>query len=257
MADLESGLAVAGAAASMSMADVDMTNVGKKKKSLGGTIAYLTYMFSLLTTGMSTISMVLFGRPIVYAAMMFGIFCSAAAAVQRYILHKNDSFTEVMNELREDANRLSQENDDLEQQNNSLARKVDRLQGAEESLENILGTQQTNTKRFVQSIKENQKVLDEMKEILELQVINSVANAVFTCDTDGDFQINEHEVDQLLLRIKVTSGVTKVNETKCREFLKGGKSISAVMELAREIQKNPEGNDYVQLDAKAIKKEDL
>lgn len=53
--DLESQVAVAGAAASMSMADVDMTQVGQKKKSKGGTMAYFTYMFCLATSKYSIV----------------------------------------------------------------------------------------------------------------------------------------------------------------------------------------------------------
>mmetsp|Transcript_30159 Transcript_30159/g.39470 ORF Transcript_30159/g.39470 Transcript_30159/m.39470 type:complete len:255 (+) Transcript_30159:57-821(+) len=254
MEDLESGLAVAGAAASMSMADVDMTQVGKKKK-VGGTVAYLTYMFSLTTLSLSLISIILFGQPIVYIAMTFGIICSIAAAIQRRILHKNASFTAVLNELRQDVNRLGLENDDLAQQNDSLTRKVDRLQGSEESLDKILESQRTNTGRFVNSLKENKKILDEMKALLEMQVINSVASAVFSCDRDGDFQIDPEEVDQLLLRIKAISGVTQVNEAKCRQFLHGGKSLDAILGMARNIQENPEGNEFVQINPKTIKKQ--
>uniref|UniRef100_A0A7S0KYJ1 Uncharacterized protein n=1 Tax=Asterionellopsis glacialis TaxID=33640 RepID=A0A7S0KYJ1_9STRA len=254
MADLESGLAVAHASASLSMADVDMTQVGKKKDS-GGTAAYLTYMFSLATMSLSSISIIFFGQPIVYAAMTFGIICSIAAAIQRRILHKKASLTAVLNELREDVNRLGLENDDFAQQNNSLSRKVDRLQGSEESLDKILESQQTSTGRFVNSLRENQKILDEMKALLEMQVINSVASAVFASDSDGDFQIDPEEVDQLLMRIKAISGVTQVNKAKCRQFLQGGKSLDTVMDMARKIQENPEENEFVQIDPKTIKQQ--
>lgn len=252
--DLESQIAVAGAAASMSMADVDMTQVGQKKKSKGGMMAYLTYVFCLATSSLAVVNIALFGSAIVDVAMGFGIVVSVLAAYQRRILHTNDTLVDVMNELRSDVNRLGEENNDLSMRNDQLATKVDRLKGSEESLEKIVGTQNINTSRFVKSVKENQKILDEMQKLISGQVLHSIVNMVLKCDKDGDFQIDAEEVNELVLRMRMISGVKSIDEEKVRGyFAGGGKSVKAILNVGKAIMANPEENEYVQVSSRNLK----
>lgn len=144
-----------------------------------------------LKGSLAVVNMALFGSAIVDVAMGFGIVCSLLAAYQRRILHKNNTLVDVMNDLRSDVNRFREENNDLSMRNDQLATKVDRLKGSEESLEKIVGSQEINTSRFVKSVKENQKILDEMQELISAQVLHSVVDMVLKCDKDGDFHVSQ------------------------------------------------------------------
>jgi len=231
------------AAASLSIADAAMKKEEPRAKL--SFISVISYKLFLAGFATSVVSMVLYDEMLIYAAFATSSLVTMFAAYQRRKLDKMEALREVNNRVRREVNRLMIENDHLTRENNKLEIQSNKLNNAESHLTNILSSQGVGVNAFLENIKENQAILDAMKNNLIALVAHRLMSAVMQADRDEDNVIDSEEVKELLFRLSQFDGLD-VNEANLRYLLeKKGNSIEAVVSLLKDLMDDQTLEDTV------------
>eukprot|EP00804_Cyclotella_cryptica_P013839 CCRYP_018172-RB/>CCRYP_018172-RB protein AED:0.13 eAED:0.13 QI:186/1/1/1/0.66/0.71/7/94/375 len=136
------------------------------------------------------------------------------SAYKEYHLSKIPTLRSLNNLLRVDALRLEQEVDVLSAEIDVLTPEADstkqsifsefyRARVVEGELQEIADQQHCNVDKLVELVKENQDIIDAMKENLRKRVIQDIVKIVVDCDKDNDMRINKVEAKMLALKIRI------------------------------------------------------
>jgi len=245
------------AAASLSLADVEMQSVGKKRavpvsasaysaaKKGMGLISTITYCLFGGTIVACSMAMTIYSSPLIQAACSISIILSVYGLDQRRRLDRMDTLRAALNKVRAEVNRMMTENDKLTHENNKLEAEANRVKDMENRLNGILSSQGKDVAAFVSKVKENQAVLDEIKGCMKAQVSQDIVTVLMNADRDEDCIIDPEEVKGLLFRLRAFDGLD-VNEDKFRFLLeKKGNSIDAVVGLVKDLMDDEPNDDTV------------
>lgn len=137
--------------------------------------------------------------------------------------------------LSEQVDRLSRENKRLHDTVVELSDTVDRLEDVEQALDVITQTQGQSIAAFEEQVKDNKDILAKMQSNLKANVLQNLLQVVIRSDKDENMTIEEHEIGDLINRIKRINGV-EVHEDKLRERItKSGGSLQCVMDIIRNL----------------------
>lgn len=157
-----------------------------------------------------------------------------------YVIYQNKklqdlgSVREANNKIREETNRLAVENAKLKESIGMLEGNVNRLKAVEESLGTMAEQQGSDVNKLTELVKENQKTIDEMKRLMKGKISQNIISTVLKCD-DGDFKLDDREVDILCLRLNNIEGVT-FHENTMRDIIKKKDGdVLAVMTVIRDL----------------------
>merc|ERR1712150_200587 len=89
---------------------------------------------------------------------------------------------------------------------------------------------------FEQQVQDNRKILQRMKRNHRAAVLQNILTVVIGSDKDGDFQIEEgEELDALIRRISSINGVT-IDEHRFRNIIReSGGDLEAVMNIIKDL----------------------
>lgn len=137
--------------------------------------------------------------------------------------------------LSEEVNRLGKTNERLHETVMDLTETVDRLEDVEQALDVITQTQGQSIAAFEEQVESNRDVLSKMQSNLKANVLQNLLQVVIRSDKDENMTIEEHEIGDLIDRIKGINGV-EVNETRFRDAItSSGGSLQSVMEIIRNL----------------------
>jgi hypothetical protein len=149
---------------------------------------------------------------------------------------------EEHNKIRLQVNRLSQENDVLHQSIHKLDTQCKRLQVAEASFRALCRAQGQSTGNLQQLVTQNGHFVREMKAIQETQILQQIMTAIIRSDTDGDWRINDKEMNLLLVRLKGLDGVKNIDEGRLRNAFRSTatKSMAALYHVTAGLMQEDE-----------------
>lgn len=137
--------------------------------------------------------------------------------------------------VKKEVDRLQAENVRLNETVSELSDTIDKLEDVEQALDVITQTQGQSVAAFAEQVKENRDILGEMQKNLRANVLQNLLQVVIRSDMDGDMQIEDEEIDDLVTRIKKINGV-EVREDRFRERIIGsGGSLAAVMDIIKNL----------------------
>jgi len=242
----------AGAAASLSMADVDYDDTGKKKDPKFSLMSLATIAMAGGSTVMWILSLATSYGVIVLAGSLVSFLVAPIALYQRHILNSMDGFRQIHNKLRNEVGKLTGENDELEQNVDSLADQANKVKEVEGQLGDIAAQQGSNVNQLVGLVKENGELQKEMEELLKGQVMEQVMGIILMSDRDQDFHLDDMEINMLMMRIKGVPGVDGIDEDKFRQMLNDNPGVGAIMNLWRDMEENPD-KKVIQVSTKNLK----
>jgi len=89
------------------------------------------------------------------------------------------------------------------------------LQDFETGLTEIVGGQKQNVDELLRLVNENKKIIESMKNIVTGDVAQIIVRRVLSGDKDGNFEIDDKDVGNILLQLDTVEFVT-VDENKFR-----------------------------------------
>mmetsp|Transcript_2526 Transcript_2526/g.3830 ORF Transcript_2526/g.3830 Transcript_2526/m.3830 type:complete len:271 (+) Transcript_2526:322-1134(+) len=157
------------------------------------------------------------------------------AAYQQTKLTDIAALKETEEALRKEVDQLAEENNRLHKNVEELGETVKKLENVEEALDTITQTQNQNIEIYAKQVEENREILNQMQSNLRATVLQNLLSVIIKSDTDGDFSIDESEMDDLIKRLRNIGGV-EINEEKFREaIMKGGGNLNAVIDVAKKL----------------------
>eukprot|EP00550_Attheya_septentrionalis_P006625 CAMPEP_0198291958 /NCGR_PEP_ID=MMETSP1449-20131203/9281_1 /TAXON_ID=420275 /ORGANISM="Attheya septentrionalis, Strain CCMP2084" /LENGTH=271 /DNA_ID=CAMNT_0043990645 /DNA_START=111 /DNA_END=926 /DNA_ORIENTATION=- len=242
---LSAGVAAVTGEASLSMADVDVTQVGRNNDTAAemregdtkglGIVETVTYAVCATSFVFAPLAMVVAQASVVNVAMFLAGIIAPYAAYQRALLSRMDTLRQVHNKIRKDVSRLRAQNDKLSQENDNLERETAKVQGMEASLSGIMEKQGSSVGTFIDLVKENKSIQNKINANLEAVVLQDILDVVIRSDKDEDFIIDPEEVNLLIMRLQSSNGI-EVEAEKFKELMaKKGYKLSAVLDICRNL----------------------
>lgn len=183
----------------------------------------------------SAAAMVLNPANIVFAAGGLSCVIGPYAYWQQRRLTDVAALQETHKALSEQVDRLGRENNRLHDTVEDLTNTVDRLEDVEQALDVITQTQGQSIAAFEEQVSDNRDILNKMQSNLKANVLQNLLQVVIKSDQDENLQIEEHEIGDLISRIKGINGV-EVNEVLFRQAItNSGGSLQCVMDIIRNL----------------------
>lgn len=158
------------------------------------------------------------------------------AAIKERQIGKIPSLRAMNNKLREDANNLTEEVDILSEEIDILEPEADRAAAVEEQLRDVCDRQEVNVNKLVDLVKENEVILQKMRDNLRQRIVQDIITIVVKSDRDNDQTIDRSEAKTLALRIRLSLQEYGV-EFNSEKFLKAIGSNATVQGVIAIVQK--------------------
>ncbi|EJK59801.1 hypothetical protein THAOC_19933 [Thalassiosira oceanica] len=159
-----------------------------------------------LTGGVAASALACIASPVVMVFVMAGV-CVANAPYSAFKEHrivKLPALRSLNNRLREAANNLESEIDVLSDEIDTLEPEVSRVKDIEADLRAIAEEQKFNVDKLVDLVKENERILEQMKDNLRHRIMQDILRIVVMSDTNNDGVYNKVECKMLVLKIRMT-----------------------------------------------------
>lgn len=213
--------------------DPRATPLGHVKQSTG--MEKMTGLVGAASVGASVTSIILTGGTTVLIAGLLACFVGPYAYWQQTQMTDIVALKETHAALEREVNFLAAENTRLAQNVERLAGAVDRLADVEDALDVMTQTQGQSVDAFMEQVEENKEILKSMQKNLKASILQNLLSVVMGSDTDGDFMLDDDEVEQLVSHMKSINGC-EVNEKKLREVIKEkGGAVDAIVDVIREV----------------------
>lgn len=180
-------------------------------------------------------AMILSPANIVFAAGGLSCAIGPYAYWQQRRLTDVIALQETHKALAEQVDRLGRENSRLHDTVVDLSETVDRLEDVEQALDVITQTQGQSIEAFEEQVADNRDILSKMQSNLKANVLQNLLQVVIRSDKDENMTIEEHEIGDLINRIKGINGV-EVNESRFKDAItSSGGSLQCVMDIIRNL----------------------
>mmetsp|Transcript_15339 Transcript_15339/g.21366 ORF Transcript_15339/g.21366 Transcript_15339/m.21366 type:complete len:247 (+) Transcript_15339:58-798(+) len=170
---------------------------------------------------------------IVFVAGIFSAIIGPYAYYQQTRLTDIAALKETHEAVEAEVNRLQAENERLAANIKELGSSVEHLEEIDEALQVITSTQGQNVSAFEEQVKENRGILEKMRENHQANVLQNLLSVILRCDTDGDFNMDDNEVDNLMVKLERIGGV-KIRRDRFRSVMTN-KSIDSVMDVVKNL----------------------
>ena len=143
---------------------------------------------------------------------------------------------EVHNKLRLEVNKLQEENDVLNSQVTELQTQADKVDHIEQNLSYIVKDQGTSVAAFVDLVKQNGILQDEIEKKLMTEIMQNLLTTVIRSDLDRNFEISEDELNFLMVRLQGLPSVETIDEAAFRQMIAdNGSGIHAIVKVCQNL----------------------
>lgn len=160
-----------------------------------------------VTCVVSIITLILTDSMIVIVAMLFGVICSTTVILRQRRISSKDTVRKPINVLKQLAKKYHNLNAELRKSINSLLPQASKVKGMEEQVEDLVRKNGMNMNEFNDSLYQNSKLLEEMREKMKLQTSQEILRLFFLSDRSKNNALDHNEVEILIVRLSVLSGV--------------------------------------------------
>lgn len=223
---------------------------GKKRKDISIVSSYtiaekLTVAFAFVSVILAVITMIM-GNGFVKFAGLLLIIVAPYTAYQQTQLTDIAALETAGAKVEEEVNLLKERNARLRKNEQEVRDTVDRLGDVEEALHVITNTHGESIREFAGQVKENEEILEKMKENLRQSAVQNLLSVITRSDTNNDKHIDEDETEILLQRIK-NINMIELDENRFRNAVrKSGGSLRSVITIAKNLLNSaPKGNETV------------
>lgn len=168
------------------------------------------------------------------------------SAIGPYAYYQQKQLTDIvaMQEthaaLSAQVDRLGQENNRLHNTVVDLSATVDRLEDVEQALDAITQQQGMSIEALEEQVKDNRDILRRMQSGLKANILQNLLQVVIRSDKDGSMTVDEHEIDELMVKLEEIDGVTVNEEPFKKVVLESGGSLQSIMNLIKSLMNDTE-----------------
>lgn len=108
---------------------------------------------------------------------------------------------------------------------------ISRIQDTKDTLHEIRNTNVTSIRVLEGQLKESQLILSQMEENHRGDLVDNIFTVILALDKDGDFTLNDDEIDLITKKIEKIEGVEIDDELFRAKIIEYGRNLDAVMIL--------------------------
>jgi len=210
---------------------------GKKMKKVAShtPMEILSGGVAVVAVGTSVAAMIINPFTPVFIAGTLSSVIGPYAYYQQTKLTDIVALKETHEAVKREVDRLQTENVRLNETVGELSDTIDKLEDVEQALDVITQTQGQSVAAFAEQVKENREILGQMQKNLRANVLQNLLQVVIRSDQDGNMQIEEDEIEDLISQITKINGV-EVREDRFRNaIMSSGGSLSSVMDIIKNL----------------------
>jgi len=196
----------------------------------------------------SAASFVVSPSTVVFIAGGIAIVNAPYSAFKEMKMSKIPTLRSMNNALREDANRLEGEVDILSGEIDALIPEANRAKEVEEQLRGIAEQQSVNVNKLVDLVKQNEEILEKMKDNLRQRIVQDIISIVVQSDRDNDQTIdkNEGKVLALKIRLQLQEYGVEFDSEKFMKVIEKNPTVPGVIAVVQKLL--PAGKEEVEDD---------
>ena len=154
------------------------------------------------------------------------------------------SMAEVHEKMRAEMDRMREENKRLRATIEKLEATVGSMEDTQDTLDAITKQQTLSIDEFEQQVEQQKALLREMQEDARAGMLQMLLTIIIASDADGDFKIDEEEIDPLIANIEGSGGLGVNAELFRKKVIETNGEIQAVLDMCSSILKD-KGDDDV------------
>lgn len=177
-------------------------------------------------------------------------FCAAPLAViNERRLAKQESFRDLMNDLKDESDLLKLENDRISDSIDNLQQSAEEVEEIEGGLNEMAKSQGADVQQLLRLVNSNKRCQSQMKDIIRLKAGQDLITLVLECDQDENFKISGAGIDELVYRVSSLDSA-KIDEKRFREEVtKRGGNVDLIIDMVNKTvsEEETEVKDFVQM----------
>jgi len=182
-------------------------------------------------------------HPSVYVSGTVGAVVAPLSYIQQEKITETEALKETNERLTMEVDNLHAENERLSSTVNELESSVNHLNELQDTLSIIQATESNSIDELEQQLEESKQIYSKMQGNLQGDILNNLITILLNVDTDGDMTLNDDEIDKLIEDLEGLKGVNIYN-AKLKEFIiEHGRSVDAIMDVARTFLTNDETSE--------------
>ena len=189
-----------------------------------------------IAVGTSLAAIIVEHSVLVIVAGVLSSFVGPYAYFQQTQLTEIKALKETQMAVQNEVNRLKNENNRLEVNIGQMGESVDRLEDVKTALDTITATQGQTIDEFEDQVENNRNNLRMIQMNLKNVVVQNLISILERIDTDGDSQVETHEVEEALDQLKKLEGV-KVDAQKFRKAF-SGMAVKSLLDVVGNITRD-------------------
>lgn len=184
----------------------------------------------------SVFSIILFlANPLVIMTGLFGILIPAYSSLQQQKITESEALKETNESLDRELLDLKLENDRLEDKVARLEGSVSSLQDMEDTLVVIQKDENAAVGKLQSQLEKSRNILNDIETNTMGIVIQNIVSVVLSSDKDGDFLMNQNEIDSMIIRIERIQGVEINDGLFKKKIMERGNNVDAVINLIKDL----------------------
>lgn len=205
----------------------EMKSENFKEKAVVG-IAGVAFVTSLLCIAMES-------HPAVVISGILSLVVSFWAAVQQQNITNLENFQQSNDTLAEEVKRLTQHNSRLQMQIKTVQTSAERLKPLEDTLDSVNELQGAPISKLEEQLAESQEYLSRLQNNPKAIVLQTLTTILLANDADQDMMLSDTEIDTIIHNLKEIPKVQLQDDLLRKIIIDNGRSVGAVMEVARNV----------------------
>lgn len=203
------------------------------------------YRTAVLTSFLSVLFESTVQHPSVFISGALGMILSPYAAFQQRKITEVEALQKINESLEEEVTHLQAENTKLTDQVKQVEGSVSNLAALEATMEAVNALQGDSIGKLQEQLQESKDILASMDRNCQGFILQNLVTVLLATDADQNMMLSDEEIDELIHNLEGIQGVQLKEDLLRKTIIEQGRSVGAVMEVARNVLTPPDNSSTV------------
>ena len=192
-------------------------------------------MYVVITSLLSILLEASASHPSVLISGVLGLLLAPYAAFQQRKITEVEALKETNEVMQGEVTHLTAENSRLQAQVRQIEKSVANLSQLEDTLEAVTALQGESIKKLEEQLNESKEILANMSQNRKAVILQNLVSVLLATDGNQDMLLSDEEIDDLIHNLESINGVELKEDLVRKTIIDSGRSVAAVMEVARNV----------------------
>jgi hypothetical protein len=202
-------------------------------------------MSTVVTSALSLIVESVSQHPSILISGVLGMLLSPYAAFQQRKISEVEALHQTNVLLEQELTHIKEENAKLSVQVQEVQTTVARLDSLEATMEAISALEGASLDKLQEQLDESKEILTHMHRNYQADILQNLVSVLLATDADQNMLLADEEIDDLIRNLEGIHGVQLKEDLLRKVIIEQGRSVDALMEVARNVISPPEQSGTV------------